>query len=584
MALREFGGRRWQTHPQLPDSVAALCAEDPHTLAARGGARIIGDKRLRRTVLVPVDGGLVLVKEIRPPAALRSLVWRVRAHPGQREWRWACRFAAAGLSVPRPWAFFDGGVRGSSWFLQEGVPDVTDLLSYCGARFHTPGEGDALWRAVATRLGTMLATVHNVGANHPDLHPGNILCRGDTVDTLRISLVDYHSIRHGVGPAAGYRAANLARLYWHMEGVLGPARLRDVLAVYLAHVRQPNWQSAEELATCLAARVPRLRLKRARSRAKKAFANSSGFRVVRDGGLRMWHAAETTPEAIREVLARVNSGAVAAHKARPGSALYPVSDALGGQVWVKSYAHAGPWKQVEAWLGRTYSRRGWYALERLRWLAIAAPVGLACVEEWRGLRLVRSHLITRHVEHVADLDTLLFTASRIHGDPDRLRRKRRLIGDLARLVRALHDTGTYHRDLSAKNILVGWWGHDLKFWLVDADSIRFPWFGVRRRARARNLAQLTGLPSTITFRDRLRFLRAYCGSPAGMRAALRDAPLIMRYGGKTQDQWRLREEQAAAGDGPGPHRGVPSLLVRKAAAVVPASASPPADPGRLPDG
>ncbi len=101
--------------------------------------------------------------------------------------------------------------------------------------------------------------------------------------------------------------------------------------------------------------------------------------------------------------------------------------------------------------------------------------------------------------------------------------KRELIREGARALRKFHAKQIYHKDLSAKNLLVGHTNSGgLCFYCVDTDSIQFP----RRlslRRRIKNLAQLNGLPACITTADRVSFYKEYFGL---QRLTLKDKHVI----------------------------------------------------------
>ncbi len=72
----------------------------------------------------------------------------------------------------------------------------------------------------------------------------------------------------------------------------------------------------------------------------------------------------------------------------------------------------------------------------------------------------------------------------------------------------------YHKDLSAKNILVSLGADGApRFHCVDTDSVQFP-LRLSLRRRIKNLAQLNGLPACLTTADRIRFYKEYFGLQA----------------------------------------------------------------------
>jgi hypothetical protein len=89
--------------------------------------------------------------------------------------------------------------------------------------------------------------------------------------------------------------------------------------------------------------------------------------------------------------------------------------------------------------------------------------------------------------------------------------KREFIRAGALALIGFHSKNIYHKDLSAKNLLVGLGSSgEPRFYCVDTDSIEFPW-RLSLRRRIKNLAQLNGLPACITTADRIRFYKEYFG-------------------------------------------------------------------------
>jgi tRNA A-37 threonylcarbamoyl transferase component Bud32 len=122
-------------------------------------------------------------------------------------------------------------------------------------------------------------------------------------------------------------------------------------------------------------------------------------------------------------------------------------------------------------------------------------------------------------------DTLVMTEA-VAGEPlsDWLRRgppaaeRRRVVRELARMIRRMHDAGFSHRDLKAPNILIAPAGGQPV--LVDLDGLR-EGAAVSAGRRARDLMRLSvSLDEWGVARqaDRLRFLRTYLGRRGCMGA------------------------------------------------------------------
>jgi hypothetical protein len=164
---------------------------------------------------------------------------------------------------------------------------------------------------------------------------------------------------------------------------------------------------------------------------------------------------------------------------------------------------------------------------RERGLPTARP--LAVFHRRRHGLSYEGYLVTEKVADVVDLHRFLADLDS-QTPPERQSSLRRLIEQVACLVRELHKRRLSHRDLKAANVLVrasrfkaqgspgqapnwncvpGAWNTDL--WLIDLVGVTCP----RRLARSRRVQNLARLHASfvqdtrLTRTDKLRFLRTY---------------------------------------------------------------------------
>jgi hypothetical protein len=169
-------------------------------------------------------------------------------------------------------------------------------------------------------------------------------------------------------------------------------------------------------------------------------------------------------------------------------------------------------------------RRSWLAGHRLRDRGMPTPRPLVVLHRrLRGL----NHEGYLLAEKVSDAVDLLGAVARLQTLPPAVCRSelRRLIEQVTRLVRDLHERRLGHRDLKAANILVqirpqdpaghplvpGECGPQGPVWLIDLVGVTRQ----RRLSRARRVQNLARLHASfcrhpaITRADKLRFLRTY---------------------------------------------------------------------------
>lgn len=163
------------------------------------------------------------------------------------------------------------------------------------------------------------------------------------------------------------------------------------------------------------------------------------------------------------------------------------------------------------------------AAERLRRAAVPVPDTLAHGERTDERGCVRGVLLLA----AADGDSLericrdITSGHRAAPSPTA---RRRLILDLARIVRRMHDHGLFHRDLYLSHVFVADPEGRAKLTLIDLARV------IRRRRRLgrwqiKDLAALAYSSPTavVTLSDRIRFLGAYLGGKLGRRTGNKPA-------------------------------------------------------------
>lgn len=157
----------------------------------------------------------------------------------------------------------------------------------------------------------------------------------------------------------------------------------------------------------------------------------------------------------------------------------------------------------------------WQAIQKLGEVGIPTTPGVAY--GWRGLNPAsrQSFVVTRDLGDIISLETLCAPWNETPPDPAF---KRRLILEVARLARLLHDNGMNHRDFYICHFCLDqprWQQHnEIYLYLIDLHRV-----GIRARiqpvARMKDIAALyfSAMNIGLTRRDILRFLRAYRAQP-----------------------------------------------------------------------
>jgi tRNA A-37 threonylcarbamoyl transferase component Bud32 len=431
----------------------------------------------------------------------------LRHSAASREWVVSREAYRRQAPVPQPLAFGEergGRLAKRSVLVSEGLEGVPLSDFYWVAP--APEEK----RILIAEVGRAIRRVHDAGLLQPDLHAGNLFfCPGKG-----IFLLDLQRGRLGPPLSVSERLRNLAVLAGSFDGLLSRT---DRLRFWQAYAAEQLFRGGERKSLWARLQVLEHRYRRRAWRAKdrRCLRESRMFSVFDGGGFRGFCQRRQMLPGLRELL-------TAPHSLVDGTGCLVLKDSRttkvarcrpwpwGPEVFAKRYKYQGVAHGLKGLLRPSRSRQAWIAANALVARGIATARPLAYLERRRFGVLQDSYLITAVAEGVQLQEWSLRFAT--PGAP--FVEKRQLLGEVASLVRRLHDKGVSHRDLKGQNILVQEEGPGRhRAILLDLDGVRFGRVG--RGRRSRDLARLAWSfrhHPAVTRADRLRFLFAYLGS------------------------------------------------------------------------
>ncbi len=521
----EFSGYHWKVRSDL----AEILRDEVIPLVLSGNEsprlHVVGRKHTRDSFIVSTDGaaGDIFVKfhkyeKLRDRFKAIFLASRARA-----EFSIGVQMLASGLPVSEPLGWGERreyGLVTGCVLIVRALPDCDRLSGYLYREYHrkdlsSSDEGDEFLAS----LGALVRQMHSAGFRHPDLHSANVLVDSN-VSPPKLWLVDLHSAAGPSPVSTRRRMADLAKLIFSLRGFLKESQLLEILEGY-----EPDAAPDEikEMLSRLYEAAKALKKRRVKSRSKRCMKTSGNFVVEKIGKNKLYRRREFEADAVLELVNRhseIHAGkGPGLVKATSKSALtrFPPPGAWGGNIYVKQFKNAGMIRFLETVFSTHRGKRAWKAGHLLYWLGVPCAEPVALVEQ-NGLGTPRtSYLIMKEIPDAMRLNAFLLREYfRVSGRlaPEETAAKRRLIRAGARALSRFHSKNIYHKDLSAKNILVSL-GEDggPRFYCVDTDSVQFP-LRLSLRRRIKNLAQLNGLPSCLTSADRIRFYKEYFGLQA----------------------------------------------------------------------
>ncbi len=253
------------------------------------GAALVKRSPARSVWRVPLGPGAdgAYVKRYR----VRGLLDRARASLGRsraaQEHRGLAWLRARGLPAVEPLGVWEE--TGAAWLATRELP-ATRLLREALAE-----APDERRRPLLDALAELLAALHAAGGWHRDAHAGNFLVTADG----GLAMVDVQKLRVLPGAVPGaLRARDLGLLADDLRGLVGDARWRVVERYAERACLEPGaLRRAVERAARRRAR------RRLRSRGRRCVVESSGFRVERRDGRRIFRRADFPAESVAAVLA-----------------------------------------------------------------------------------------------------------------------------------------------------------------------------------------------------------------------------------------------------------------------------------------
>lgn len=509
-----------------PASVASWLNAGPATAVKNGAHRVV--------YRVDLAHGPVYLKHYRCLRLGDVLRQVVRPSASQRESRRALELARRGIPSAAPLAVGEirrGGLVGDNFLVTLGIADSCPLDEFVRTRLAAwPSQHRDRWRRRLIRsVARFCAKLHQAGAEHDDLHLGNLLVRLDadglprctSAGEIDVHLIDVPGVRFSRPLPWRRSRLNLAMLCGSATTCAGSADLARFWIDYLRARSDLAISDRAEAAGELSRSIVAAMRDKQRSRDRRVWGNNRDYyRLVQTSGSAC-AIAELSRPALAELLADAR-GFVSRWLSRPiklghRSIVVQGELQLGDErvdVAVKRWREPAWRRRLR---GRWSSRaaRQWHRANALLARDIATPQPLACLELPRAAGAAESVLIARWEHDAVDLHRRAWDLA---GLPAKTRRQAadRAAVALGQLVGRLHFWRIAHRDLKWGNLLITA-DEAPRALVTDLDGLRLPgrWRMaglLPHRTRVRNLARLAAslaLHPWVSRTTCLRFLRSY---------------------------------------------------------------------------
>jgi hypothetical protein len=457
--------------------------------------------------------GGVIIKEVRYPGVLRSLLKTVSGGNACREGAILRELARRGAAVPDVMAYGAerrSGILSRDLVITREVQPGMSLLVFMQEHYALlPFVEKA---RIIRDFAAFIKRLHDRGVLQRDLHIGNLFYQGES-ETNPFVLLDVDRVE--LQPAAltlAQRAENLAVLLCNFWSLGSTAAIFRFLRCYGLH-----WQTPRERRLLAHIRNRSLRLagRAWNAHARHCLASNARFVTSRHGAFRIHHLRRPDAEqALADLLPDPDRALERGAILKAGRTVTAAKVELGGHVYfLKRYNCKGWIYRLRNAVRRSRAVRTWLVTWGLRLRHLPVPEPLICLEERRCRLLRRSYLLSEFIADAQPLATLWpppklhyerFAAQggcaetlqqggqapehpsfRAPSDPatrhDASARKALLV-HMAILLGRLHRYGAVHGDLKWANLLVSQHPGNPTIILTDLDGARLLKHTAQRRA------------------------------------------------------------------------------------------------------
>ena len=490
---------------------------------ASGQATVVKSGPARRVYRVELPERRFYLKQYLMPSAADTLRTLVRPSKGRYEMQRARQLARRDLPTITPLALgerYQMGLLRENVLATESLEGCEPLDDYIDHVFPalTPARQHRVRNRLAHRLAELVSRAHDHGLWQTDLHAGNILIQVSDADDVMLHLIDLHTMRVSSALDWPTRFRNLVQLNLYFSQVADRSDRFRFVKAYAASC--PDLAlDVGRVARQLEARTHVECIRFWRKRDRRCVGHNKYYYFL-DTGRAHGHAIrELGPDRFRMLLADPDAplgpaGAPLLKDSASSTVAARTLELATGPVRViyKRYNHKKVLSGARHLFRPSPAVRAWIAAGALQVRGLPTPRPIAVMETVRFGLVRHGYFVAERIDGASHLHDHVNEHLAPTPEPDQHRHKRRLVRELARLVRRLHQRQLSQRDLKATNILVAGSDDRPALYLVDLDGLRVCWAPLSVAQRVQNVARLHVSfhdHPLLSRTDRLRFLRHY---------------------------------------------------------------------------
>lgn len=433
----------------------------------------------------------------------------------QREWNYGHRLLRSNLLTAEPVAVGEKrrfGMLKDCYIISKAIPNSTTVKELLSTIQQSPARISRK-NTFLNDLISYVKTVHDRGIFHGELHVENILVDRD--NTTLFYLLDLGRAAFKRQPPLSLRIQELSRLLYSLTDTCTDDEITELINNYTSQLLAPN--DREIFRKAVLKEIYKIKRRLWHSRTRKCLKTNNVFKVATHTNYKViirneWDVNTLSALIKKHMLSlKEQFDTIVKSSAKTGITRIPVSHEGVKSVCIKEYRYPSAWKRCFYSFRSSPARRAWVAAHGLMAVNFRTPQPIAFFEEKRAGILKKSFIIMEDIS--AFLPCNRYVSERFHDPCNKAAadKKREFISCLAMSFKHLHDSGTYHCDLKANNIMIKELTDTWDFFYLDLDRVSF-YKKITIKKRVKNLSQLNAsIPHCITYTDRLRFYRTYAG-------------------------------------------------------------------------
>jgi tRNA A-37 threonylcarbamoyl transferase component Bud32 len=442
----------------------------------------------------------------------------------QKEWNHAYNLLGYNLLTAEPVAYGEKrqfGMLKDCYIILKAIQDCISLKRVLlNSSIHEcAGEHEKYKRSTLLKgIISFIREMHDYGVFHGELHAENILVDSRNLTMFYPIDLGRMKFRNKGALSQAWRIREISRLLYSIIDVCTDEEITDMLNNY---IRQTSlFKREEKFQKTVMGEIYRIKHRLWYSRSKKCLRTNNVFKIVKHHNYKInmrneWDVNNLVGLVNRHtILLKENLGNIIKISPKVGITRiqFPFEDMLG--VCIKEYKYPSVLKRFLYSFFNSPARNAWFSAHGLMALKFLTPKQYALIEERVSVQLKRSFIVMEDISNYLPCNKYSDEMFKSFHDKINIKKKRDFISCLAVSLRRLHDTGVYHHDLKANNIMVEELHNKWNFYYLDLDQI---YFGkkVSIEKKIKNLSQINAsLSNIITYTDRLRFYLIYANIKA----------------------------------------------------------------------